>query len=202
MGLTADKARLGGIDAAAAEISVADSVDPSWTYVRDPRGAVGVVADRSRRVLVGRGRARRSPASGSTRLLSQSGPSSRSMSCSTRSHNIHLQRGVPRSPGPTGLVGPDKNRRHGSAQRRETALGEFSCRISRWNHTATTLHRTSNERASTKRGCRARYFDERLMRGVDASWTSDGREVSKGVSRANTTDARGIDFSYRFGAAA
>ena len=46
MGLTADKARLGGIDAAAAEMSVADSVDPSWTLVRDPRGAVGVVADR------------------------------------------------------------------------------------------------------------------------------------------------------------
>jgi len=53
VGLTTDKARRGGIDVAAAEISVADNVDRSWTYERDPRGSMGVVADRSRRVLVG-----------------------------------------------------------------------------------------------------------------------------------------------------
>jgi hypothetical protein len=36
----------------AAEISVADSTDRSWTYERDPRGA-GVLADRDRGVLIG-----------------------------------------------------------------------------------------------------------------------------------------------------
>src|SRR5579875_3567989 len=38
---------------AAAEISVADSADRSWTYERDPRGVAGLLADRDRRVLVG-----------------------------------------------------------------------------------------------------------------------------------------------------
>jgi dihydrolipoamide dehydrogenase len=53
VGLTAAQAAARGITTATAEISVADSVDRSWTYERDPRGAVGVLADRDRGVLVG-----------------------------------------------------------------------------------------------------------------------------------------------------
>ena len=53
VGLTAGSARQRGIDVATAEISVPDSVDRSWTYERNPRGAMGVIVDRSRRVLVG-----------------------------------------------------------------------------------------------------------------------------------------------------
>jgi dihydrolipoamide dehydrogenase len=53
VGLTAAQAAARGITAATAEISVADTVDRSWTYERDPRGAVGVLADRDRGVLVG-----------------------------------------------------------------------------------------------------------------------------------------------------
>jgi hypothetical protein len=46
-------------------------------------------------------------------------------------------------------------------------------------------------------------IDGRLRRGVDASWTSDGRGGGRRwVSRASTTWDGGIDFSYRFGAAA
>jgi len=53
VGLTAAQAAARGIATATAEISVADSVDRSWTYERDPRGAVGLLADRDRGVLVG-----------------------------------------------------------------------------------------------------------------------------------------------------
>ena len=53
VGLTAAQATDRGIATATAEISVADSVDRSWTYERDPRGAVAVLADRDRAVLVG-----------------------------------------------------------------------------------------------------------------------------------------------------
>jgi dihydrolipoamide dehydrogenase len=53
VGLTADRARQSGMGIATAEIRVPDSVSRSWTYERDPRGSMGVVADRTRRVLVG-----------------------------------------------------------------------------------------------------------------------------------------------------
>ncbi len=53
VGLTAAQATARGIATATAEISVADSADRSWTYERDPRGAVGLTADRDRGVLVG-----------------------------------------------------------------------------------------------------------------------------------------------------
>ncbi len=53
VGLTAAAAAARGIAAAAAEVSVADSSDRSWTYERDPRGAAGVLADRDRGVLIG-----------------------------------------------------------------------------------------------------------------------------------------------------
>jgi len=38
---------------AAAEVSIPDAADRSWTYERDPRGALGLLADCDRRVLVG-----------------------------------------------------------------------------------------------------------------------------------------------------
>lgn len=53
VGLTAAQARARGISTAAAEISLADSVDRPRTYERDPRGALGLLADRDRGVLVG-----------------------------------------------------------------------------------------------------------------------------------------------------
>ncbi len=53
VGLTAAQAAARGISTATAEISVADSAARSWTYERDPRGAVGLLADRDRGVLVG-----------------------------------------------------------------------------------------------------------------------------------------------------
>ncbi len=53
VGLTTRQARDGGIDVAASEVAMADAADRSWTYERDPRGALGLLADRGRRVLVG-----------------------------------------------------------------------------------------------------------------------------------------------------
>jgi pyruvate/2-oxoglutarate dehydrogenase complex dihydrolipoamide dehydrogenase (E3) component len=52
-GLTADQARAAGISLAAAEISLADAIARPYTYERDPRGALGLLADRDRRILVG-----------------------------------------------------------------------------------------------------------------------------------------------------
>jgi len=52
-GLTAAQARRRGIDTAAAGTSLADAIARPWTYERDPRGALGLLADRGRRVLVG-----------------------------------------------------------------------------------------------------------------------------------------------------
>jgi len=53
VGLTAAQAAARGISTATAEISVADAAARSWTYERDPRGAVGLLADRDRGVLAG-----------------------------------------------------------------------------------------------------------------------------------------------------
>jgi pyruvate/2-oxoglutarate dehydrogenase complex dihydrolipoamide dehydrogenase (E3) component len=52
-GLTAEQARQRGIHTAAAEISLADSIARPWTYERDPRGALGLLADTDRQVLAG-----------------------------------------------------------------------------------------------------------------------------------------------------
>jgi dihydrolipoamide dehydrogenase len=52
-GLTAAQASARGINTAAAEISLADAITRPWTYERDPRGALGLLADRDRGVLVG-----------------------------------------------------------------------------------------------------------------------------------------------------
>jgi len=53
VGLTTAQAAARGIATAAAEVSIPDAADRSWTYERDPRGALGLLADRDRRVLVG-----------------------------------------------------------------------------------------------------------------------------------------------------
>jgi dihydrolipoamide dehydrogenase len=53
VGLTTEQARQRGIDTVAAEIGLADTIARPWTYERDPRGALGLLADRDRQVLVG-----------------------------------------------------------------------------------------------------------------------------------------------------
>jgi len=53
VGMTADAAREEGIDAATAELDLPESISRPWMYERDPRGSLGVVADRERGVLVG-----------------------------------------------------------------------------------------------------------------------------------------------------
>jgi pyruvate/2-oxoglutarate dehydrogenase complex dihydrolipoamide dehydrogenase (E3) component len=53
VGLTTEQARQRGIATAATEIGLADSIARPWTYERDPRGALGLLADRDRQVLVG-----------------------------------------------------------------------------------------------------------------------------------------------------
>ena len=42
-----------GISLAATEISLGDAIARPYTYERDPRGTLGLLADRDRRVLVG-----------------------------------------------------------------------------------------------------------------------------------------------------
>jgi pyruvate/2-oxoglutarate dehydrogenase complex dihydrolipoamide dehydrogenase (E3) component len=53
VGLTTAQARARGIDVAAAEVGLADAIARPWTYERDPRGTLGLLADRRRRVLAG-----------------------------------------------------------------------------------------------------------------------------------------------------
>jgi dihydrolipoamide dehydrogenase len=53
VGLTTAQARAAGISVASAEISLADAIARPWTYERDPRGTLGVIADRDRRILAG-----------------------------------------------------------------------------------------------------------------------------------------------------
>jgi dihydrolipoamide dehydrogenase len=52
-GLTVEQARQRGIATADTEISLADSIARPWTYEREPRGALGILADTDRRVLAG-----------------------------------------------------------------------------------------------------------------------------------------------------
>jgi pyruvate/2-oxoglutarate dehydrogenase complex dihydrolipoamide dehydrogenase (E3) component len=53
VGLTAEQGRRRGIDLVTAEVELADAIARPWTYERDPRGTLGLLADRTRRVLVG-----------------------------------------------------------------------------------------------------------------------------------------------------
>jgi pyruvate/2-oxoglutarate dehydrogenase complex dihydrolipoamide dehydrogenase (E3) component len=53
VGITEAQAREQGIDTLTARVELADAIARPWTYERDPRGSVGLVADRGRDVLVG-----------------------------------------------------------------------------------------------------------------------------------------------------
>jgi pyruvate/2-oxoglutarate dehydrogenase complex dihydrolipoamide dehydrogenase (E3) component len=55
VGLTQAQARQpeAGHDVITATVSLADAISRPWTYERDPRGELGLVADRNRRVLLG-----------------------------------------------------------------------------------------------------------------------------------------------------
>ncbi|MEV6819454.1 NAD(P)/FAD-dependent oxidoreductase [Nocardiopsis dassonvillei] len=53
VGLTGSEAREQGIDTATAEADLPQSLARPWTYDTDPRGTLGLVADRRRGVLVG-----------------------------------------------------------------------------------------------------------------------------------------------------
>jgi dihydrolipoamide dehydrogenase len=53
VGLTAEQAREQGLDTAGASVSLTDSIARPSTYEQDPRGELGVILDRHRRVMVG-----------------------------------------------------------------------------------------------------------------------------------------------------
>lgn len=53
VGLTEAQASERGIEVASARVDLASEISRPWTYERDPRGELGVLADRRRRVLVG-----------------------------------------------------------------------------------------------------------------------------------------------------
>jgi pyruvate/2-oxoglutarate dehydrogenase complex dihydrolipoamide dehydrogenase (E3) component len=53
VGLTAEQANQREIDVTTSQIALADSIARPWTYERDPRGELGLIADRRRGVLVG-----------------------------------------------------------------------------------------------------------------------------------------------------
>jgi len=53
VGLTEAGARERGIDVASTSVTLADAIARPWTYERDPRGELGVIADRKRKVLIG-----------------------------------------------------------------------------------------------------------------------------------------------------
>jgi dihydrolipoamide dehydrogenase len=53
VGLTAEQARSRGLDVATTELDLAKSLAKPWTYETHPSGVLGLVADRTRRVLVG-----------------------------------------------------------------------------------------------------------------------------------------------------
>ena len=53
VGLTEEQARDEGLDLATARLDLADSISRPWTYEREPRGELGLVADRAEQRLVG-----------------------------------------------------------------------------------------------------------------------------------------------------
>ncbi|MBS1885678.1 MAG: NAD(P)/FAD-dependent oxidoreductase [Actinobacteria bacterium] len=53
VGLTEARAREQGIEVAATRLDLAESLARPWTYERDPRGQLGLIADRGRGVLLG-----------------------------------------------------------------------------------------------------------------------------------------------------
>ncbi len=53
VGLTEDQARAQGIDVATSRVELAEAIARPWTYQEHPDGALGLLADRRRRVLIG-----------------------------------------------------------------------------------------------------------------------------------------------------
>lgn len=53
VGLTAEQAEESGVPVVGAEVDLADAIARPWTYEDNPRGHLGVLADRDRKVLVG-----------------------------------------------------------------------------------------------------------------------------------------------------
>ncbi len=53
VGLTEQQARDQGIDVVTSHVSLPDAIARPWTYEKDPRGDLGLVADRQLQVLVG-----------------------------------------------------------------------------------------------------------------------------------------------------
>ncbi|HEV3284069.1 MAG TPA: NAD(P)/FAD-dependent oxidoreductase [Solirubrobacteraceae bacterium] len=53
VGLTAAQARERGIELETSRIKLRDSISRPWTYEKDPRGDLGLLADRERQILVG-----------------------------------------------------------------------------------------------------------------------------------------------------
>jgi dihydrolipoamide dehydrogenase len=53
VGMTAERAREQGIELASSRIELRDQITRPWTYEAEPRGELGLLADRERQVLVG-----------------------------------------------------------------------------------------------------------------------------------------------------
>ena len=53
VGVTEEQAREHGVDVATARVDFAEALARPWTYEKEPRGVLGLVADRERSVLVG-----------------------------------------------------------------------------------------------------------------------------------------------------
>ncbi len=53
VGLTEEQARAQGFDVITSHVSLPDAIARPWTYEKDPRGDLGLIADRQRQVLVG-----------------------------------------------------------------------------------------------------------------------------------------------------
>jgi pyruvate/2-oxoglutarate dehydrogenase complex dihydrolipoamide dehydrogenase (E3) component len=53
VGMSEADARKAGLDIASITVKVPDLIGRPWTYEKDPRGEMGLVVDRGRRVLVG-----------------------------------------------------------------------------------------------------------------------------------------------------
>jgi dihydrolipoamide dehydrogenase len=53
VGLSEEEARARGIDVATATVELADAIARPWTYERDPRGELKLIADRRRKILIG-----------------------------------------------------------------------------------------------------------------------------------------------------
>ncbi len=53
VGLTSQQAEAQGLSIADAEVDLTEVIARPWTYEKDPRGHLGVLADRDRRVLLG-----------------------------------------------------------------------------------------------------------------------------------------------------